>query len=64
MKIPKGFKIGIIPKKEEKGFLLICTKCGGKYFYYGSALPPKKLKCEMCKIRSKVNRNPRIIKRN
>lgn len=52
-----------------------CTICGMKYKLYGSAKPLEK--CEMCDgkteksrktftswKRSKVNRNPRIIKRN
>jgi len=64
-------------KHIEANTILKCTVCGMKYFFYGSAIPVEK--CEYCngkdassrktftpfrKARAKVNRNPRIIKRN
>ena len=51
--VPPGFKLTKNPKKNTFVFALICLKCGAIHRYYGSAKPPKKFKCPLCKIRKK-----------
>ena len=64
------FKLGILPStghESDAREVYICTECGFKRYYYGSAQPGNLLTCLGClkkKLRKVVKRNPRIINRN
>ena len=49
--IPPGFIKVKKLKRDSFSLAIRCKKCNGLYRYYGSAKPPKKLKCDSCKTK-------------